>query len=207
MSRPIKYKTEEERNEAKKLARKKYVHENIDTVYEQQKQWRVLNPEKPRKYVKNYRNKNTDKVKAQINSWKKLNKEKINNTHNLYRKKRKLNDPLYKLIANTRCLIVNSFKKYKFRKSSKTAEILGCSFEEFKSHLESKFLSWMTWDNHGKYNGELNYGWDIDHVIPLSSAKSEEELLRFNHFSNLQPLCSKLNRDIKKNKIELSMDF
>ena len=78
--------------------------------------------------------------------------------------------------------------------------MLGCSFIEFKLYLESKFELWMTWENKGKYNGELNYGWDIDHIIPLSSANSEEELVKLNHFENLQPLCSKMNRDIKKNK-------
>ena len=59
----------------------------------------------------------------------------------------------------------------------------------------------MTWENYGKYNGELNYGWDIDHIIPVSSAKNKEEILKINHYTNLQPLCSKINRDIKKDKI------
>lgn len=58
----------------------------------------------------------------------------------------------------------------------------------------------MTWENRGLYNGELNYGWDIDHIIPLSSGKTEEEILRLSNFINLQPLCSKINRDIKKGK-------
>lgn len=57
----------------------------------------------------------------------------------------------------------------------------------------------MSWENQGKYNGELNFGWDIDHIIPISSAKSEEDILNLNHYTNLQPLCSKVNRDIKKN--------
>ena len=59
----------------------------------------------------------------------------------------------------------------------------------------------MTWENKGLYNGELNYGWDIDHIIPLSSAETEEDIIRLNHYSNLQPLCSKINRDIKKGKL------
>jgi 5-methylcytosine-specific restriction endonuclease McrA len=59
----------------------------------------------------------------------------------------------------------------------------------------------MTWDNYGKYNGEFNYGWDIDHIIPLSSASSIEELNLLNNHTNLQPLCSKVNRDIKKDKM------
>lgn len=51
---------------------------------------------------------------------------------------------------------------------------------------------------YGLYNGELNHGWDIDHIIPLSSAKSEEELLNSNNYENLQPLCSYKNRYITK---------
>jgi len=59
----------------------------------------------------------------------------------------------------------------------------------------------MNWDNHGLYNGELNYGWDIDHIIPLATAKNEGELIKLNHYTNLQPLCSKINRDIKRGRI------
>ena len=86
-------------------------------------------------------------------------------------------------------------------KKSKTNEILGCSFEEFQFHLENKFENWMNWDNRGLYNGDFNYGWDIDHIIPLSSAKTEDEIIKLNHYSNLQPLCSYTNRYIKKDNI------
>ena len=59
----------------------------------------------------------------------------------------------------------------------------------------------MTWENKSKYNGEFNYGWDIDHIIPLSTAKTEEDIIKLNHYTNLQPLCSKINRHIKSDKI------
>jgi hypothetical protein len=85
------------------------------------------------------------------------------------------------------------------KKKLKTHETLGCTYEYFKSRLESLWEPWMSWENYGLYNGELNYGWDIDHIIPISSAKTEEELLKLNHFSNLQPLCSYTNRFIKSN--------
>ena len=100
-----------------------------------------------------------------------------------------------------RGLVQKSFINNKYNKDSKTQEILGCSFEEFKLYLESKFEPWMTWENRGLYNGELNYGWDIDHIIPLSSAEKEEDIIRLNHYTNLQPLCSYTNRYIKKAKI------
>jgi len=59
----------------------------------------------------------------------------------------------------------------------------------------------MSWDNYGEYNGELNYGWDLDHIIPLSLVTTEEELLQLCHFKNQQPLCSFTNRYIKKDSI------
>jgi hypothetical protein len=63
----------------------------------------------------------------------------------------------------------------------KTIEILGCTYEYFKIYIESKFEDWMNWENQGKYNGELNFGWDMDHIIPISSAKNEEEIYKLNH--------------------------
>ena len=55
----------------------------------------------------------------------------------------------------------------------------------------------MNWENRGLYNGELNYGWDLDHIIPICKAKTDEEVYKLNHYTNFQPLCSKINRDIK----------
>ena len=57
----------------------------------------------------------------------------------------------------------------------------------------------MNWENRGLYNGELNYGWDIDHRIPLSTSTCEADVIRLNHYTNLQPLCSYTNRHIKRN--------
>ena len=109
------------------------------------------------------------------------------------------NDPVFALKYKLRSSLNAIFRYKGYTKKHKSHDILGCSYEEFKQHLESKFEPWMSWENRGLYNGELNHGWDIDHVIPLSIAKTEEELIKLNHYTNLQPLCSKINRDIKKN--------
>ena len=90
-------------------------------------------------------------------------------------------------------------KRHGYSKKSRSYEILGCSFEMFKERIESLWQPWMNWDNYGKYNGTPNYGWDIDHITPLSSAKIEQDVINLNHYSNLQPLCSYINRDVKRN--------
>ena len=59
----------------------------------------------------------------------------------------------------------------------------------------------MNWENKGKYNGNFNSGWDLDHIIPISSAKNKEEIYKLNHYTNYQPLCSKVNRFIKKDNL------
>jgi hypothetical protein len=59
----------------------------------------------------------------------------------------------------------------------------------------------MNWSNYGLYNGEPKFGWDIDHITPTSTAIIEEDVYMLNHYSNLQPLCSYVNRDIKRNNV------
>jgi len=122
------------------------------------------------------------------------------NNRRFYINNRIKTDASFKLGLNIRNLIRISLKRNGFGKNSKSNTILGCSFDEFKLHLESQFKSWMTWDNHGLYNGTEKYGWDIDHIIPVSTANSEIEILKLNHYTNLQPLCSYINRTVKRNK-------
>ena len=59
----------------------------------------------------------------------------------------------------------------------------------------------MNWKNWGKYDGNEKSGWDIDHIIPISSAKTEDDILKLNHYTNLQPLCSYINRYIKRDSV------
>lgn len=71
------------------------------------------------------------------------------------------------------------------KKPSRTEMMIGCSFEDLKKHMESLFNDGMSWDNKGK--------WHIDHIIPLSSAKTISEVISLCHFTNLQPLWAKDN--------------
>lgn len=157
--------------------------------------------EKENQKSKEYKLKNAERIKEQKRIYRLKNTERIKEYYKFWVKNKLKNDNLFKLSHLMRVSIRKVINKNNFTKKSRTYKILGCSFIEFKLYLESKFENWMNWDNHGLYNGELNYGWDIDHIIPLSSANNEEDLLKLCHYSNLQPLCSKINRDIKKDSI------
>jgi hypothetical protein len=84
------------------------------------------------------------------------------------------NDPLFKLALNFRRLLLVNLKAKKFPKTSKTKTILGCDFEFFHLYLEMQFQSDMSWKNMG--------AWQIDHRIPISSAKTEAQALALNHY-------------------------
>jgi len=172
-----------------------YREKNQEMVATYQASYRKDNEDKIRQLGKEYRLKNVDKIKAYYND----NVDTLQAKRRIYVKNRFNIDPLYKLKHNISSLIRTSFKSRNYIKKSKTTDILGCSFDEFKQHLEFLWEPWMNWDNRGLYNGECDYGWDIDHIIPLDSAITEEDIIRLNHYTNLQPLCSKVNRDIKRN--------
>lgn len=106
--------------------------------------------------------------------------------------KRLKEDSLFKLKCNIRGLIRSSFKNLGYNKKSKTFQILGCTSQEFYEHIESLFLNGMNWDNRKL--------WHIDHIIPISLAKTEEEVIKLNHYTNLRPLWA-IDNIRKSNKI------
>ena len=73
-------------------------------------------------------------------------------------------------------------------KSKSTLELLGCSIDDLKNHLQSKFYADMSWENYGSY-------WHIDHIRPCASfnLQNEKEQKICFHYSNLQPLTAKDN--------------
>lgn len=129
-----------------------------------------------KEYQKQYRLNNLERLKDHNKNWLKKNPDYKKN----YERMRRKADLIYRLSQYTRNKINRSFKRKMIRKDCKTKDILGCSFSEFKKHLESKFKEGMTWENRS--------AWHIDHIIPLSSAKNKDEFIRLNHYTNLQPL-------------------
>ena len=95
-------------------------------------------------------------------------------------RQRYANDTVYAFAHRTRTLIRRAIRRGGYEKSSRTADILGCSFEELRAHIESQFSDGMSWDTFA--------GIHIDHIVPISSALNEADIIRLNHYTNLQPL-------------------
>lgn len=160
-------------------------------------EWNKANNERRKEIQKRYREKNHEKVLAGKKVWRDNNKEYILMKFNEKMK----SDPLFKLKNNISALIRGGMKYKGYKKNCRTTKIIGCTIDEFRIHLESLFEPWMNWNNYGIYiKDNFNVGWDIDHIIPINSANSEEDIIKLNHYSNLRPLCSKINRDVKRAK-------
>lgn len=127
-------------------------------------------------------------------SYKQKNKKSIREKDLIYRKDRMKNDPLYRAKVDARNIIRKALNEIGYTKKSRTEEILGCSFIEFKNHIESLFIENMSWENRNE--------WHIDHIIPLAFAENEKELLLINHYTNLQPLWA-FDNQLKSDNIEI----
>jgi len=188
-----------------KLRKEIYYINNKNKVKKSVKTYNKNNKEKvalfKKKYAKKYALENKKIIQKREKEYRKNNKKRIRTWNSEYSKKRRKTDKIFKLRINVSNMIRDSFRRNGLTKNMLTSNIIGCSFIELKNYLEKQFLHWMNWENKGLYNGQLNHGWDIDHIIPISSAKTIEDVIRLNHHTNLQPLCSYINRDVKKASI------
>jgi len=140
-----------------------------------------LNYGKPRSWCKLCVNEYKNNIQLKNPNHKSLERRKH------YEKYKK--DPIYALTKRFRNAIYRSLRTTKTKCS---LDILGCTQEEFKIHIESQFTEGMSWDK----LSELH----IDHIIPISSAQTVDDLYKLNHYTNLQPLWAKDNLS-KYNKI------
>jgi hypothetical protein len=99
---------------------------------------------------------------------------------NIRAKERYKIDELFRLKITMRARLYEILTRFKYPKRGSIFKYLGCDINALKAHLESQFKDNMSWNNYGE--------WHVDHIIPLASAKSEEELIALCHYTNLQPL-------------------
>ena len=179
--------------------RKRYYHKNADDIKKKVKEWREENIDyvknrKRKKYEENkneilekqreYYKDNKDKILERNSEYRKNNKTKIKNQKSTFHKNKK-DDPVYKYSRVIRHNIWSSYKRNGYKKSKKTEKILGCTLTWF-------FKEWLN----NQYNPPKTH---IDHIVPVSLAKSKDEVFALNHFSNMQILNANDNLS-KSNK-------
>jgi hypothetical protein len=146
---------------------KKHYRQNLNKEHDRNKKYDLEHKEERKQYRKLYYSKNSTKLK------------KSNNQCQVVRRKK---DPTFRLRCNLSIRIVDALKGK--CKSKRTIELVGCTINELKTHLENKFTEGMTWQNYGKG------GWDVDHIIPCAIFELSDpiEQQQCFHYTNLQPL-------------------
>jgi hypothetical protein len=174
---------EKDNKEKIKLQKKLYWESNKSKLQEYNKNYRQTNKNELRLKNKIYREVNRDEILTKKKIYYKSNKTKINQYYN----KKKHTDLQFKL-----CTILRSRLRLALKNNQKVGSAvkdLGCTIDELKSYLESKFQPGMSWDN-----WSID-GWHIDHIKPLASfdLTDRKQMLEACHYTNLQPLWAQDN--------------
>lgn len=175
---------------------KEYAENNRHAIKDRMKKWRESNKDRLSEYDRDYYSKNSEMKREYSRKWRKLNPSRVREQRIDFRRRnkeyfaryvreRRASDPVYAASCRVRARINAAFKYQGFRKSKKTEEILGCDWDTLKNHIERQFAKGMSWENRGR--------WHIDHIVPLASAKKEEDVVALNHYTNLRPMWAKEN--------------
>jgi hypothetical protein len=163
---------------------KDYYLKNKEKRNKQQKDWYVQNTEKSNTYNKDWYYSTKD-VRDAI----RISKKEYTYSQT---KKKKQSDPVYRSICNLRARISYIAKN---RYNKKFTELLGCSIEDARKHLEEQWQPGMSWDNYGLY------GWHIDHIKPCNTfdLTDPDQQKKCFHYTNLRPLWAKDNLSRPRN--------
>jgi len=165
---------------------KRYYQRNKKKIAKYQKEYRHHNLVKDIQTHKNYYLKNKIKIIKNNKKYRQLHKNKFRKWFATYMQKRRKTDINFKLKSYLRTRIWRALKG-RVKKSNTTINLVGCSINHLKNHIEKKFKKGMSWSNYGK--------WHVDHIRPCVSfdfRKPEEQRECFN-YTNLQPLWAKDN--------------
>jgi hypothetical protein len=167
-------------NKKNKLKIKKYRQEyrkkNLEIIKEKKRLYYQNNKKQITKKRSEYRSINIKKITL----YKKENKPKRNKQLTL----RRNIDPLFKLRCNIKNSICNSLRKQGYSKKTKTYNMLKCEYTFFMEWLNGLASNGYTYGI-----GDLH----LDHVVPISLAQTEDEILLLSHYSNYQLLSADEN--------------
>lgn len=136
------------------------------------------------KWIKNYRSKYYEENRETVIEKQKAycKNPEVRKLINKRRREKIATDPQFAISLRVRNRVRKALLKVGAVKSKKTMELLGCSFEFLKEHIESRFKDGMSWENRSSFH--------IDHIRPLASfdLTDPEQQKIACHWSNLQPL-------------------
>jgi hypothetical protein len=149
------------------------------------KMYRKVNREKISAQKKQQYEANKEAVRNRVRSYNKANRAKKSNYERRYRRQRMKKDTTFKLVSHLRSRVWKAVSGYS--RGDKTLDLIGCSVEFLKSHLEQQFERGMSWDNYGE--------WHIDHIRPCASFDLGDPVQQKQcfHYTNLQPLWATEN--------------
>lgn len=169
------------------------------------KAWRAANVEKRRSDMRKWQSKNAARVREYRRQYaprrralyakrreeillrKRQFAPRYRDRVNRYQRTRRVENVQFMLASRLRATLVRALHRQYVKKSKRTMELVGCSPEDLKGHIESQFVEGMTWNN--------RHLWHVDHVRPLASfdLRDVEEQRKAMHFSNLRPLWKEQN--------------
>jgi hypothetical protein len=132
-----------------------------------------------------------DRYYANHDEMKRRSRERAANRYN--QTKHTPQHKIHQLIRNTTSRIAR-ITNGRNKKEKRSYEILGCSFDAARSHIERQFKPGMTWENYGE--------WVIDHIFPISKVDlmNANQVNMVCRYTNLQPLW-KMENAIKRDKV------
>lgn len=138
---------------------------------------------------KEWRQGKESELKTYVQQWNKDNREHVNKYKRDYERKRRAEDPKYRLGIRTRTAVWQLLKERNINKTNKTFALLGYTIEELMNHLENLFTDGMTWENYGE--------WHVDHKKPMTlfefTSTDDEGFKDCWNLENLQPLWEQEN--------------
>lgn len=152
-----------------------------------QKLFRENNKELAKERDRKNRLSRLDRIKYTQKQYRKLNREKLLKIDSDYRKKRRKVDPLFRLLLNLKSR-TRTYLHGK-TKSDSMRNLIGCSSEQLRKHIESQFKTGMTWENYGPV-------WHLDHIKPFAAFDNIADPAQQRevcHYTNLQPLFAEEN--------------
>jgi hypothetical protein len=178
-------KSKENRNKNQEEYRRKSLeryYKNHEKRKESNKRSYYNNIQKIKETRKKYRSENKQKLKEQYDIYYFKNKQKIIDKSVKYNKRKEKEDIQFLLRRKIRARIKNFLNRKGVKIKINHFTELGCSLDELRKHLESKFTEGMSWDNYGE--------WHIDHIKPLAKFNLEDpdQFKEACNYNNLQPL-------------------